>query len=564
MRHTAGLNRRLKWQDRQGRLLSESNAELAGAEADLSIVLCLRDFVEAASSGPLEAQDILAALLACSSRMDAALRKQPLSDAEVSAWVLGDIRGGQTSDLVERVREIVMEAANRTKGSRQTLSHLTAALEWLAEWVLTADQQVLKWLFAKSTGVMEPPTDGADPLDAITSGQQIALLRSRAEALRKERQRLRAGLDDVRRRTTGMTEHIAEPIDPVLDGDIATPGLLLLLCWALKVDAALELWPNPDMPNERENMLLGTHIDVLEWGATDPHFWFAGLWNVLRDAGATLGFGLRPWAVDLLRECVGHPGRLRRMPVPDQGFRARSILGKHIAPILSGHHPNNGIAEEMDSIKAGGSIDVLAMFCLHIASAMQMRDGRPVFRNARHRQAAAWLWSTVLGPYRTRVTSWICEGAELAGELVVVEEPDDTTNVLPDEPGIATDGEHLDVLPETTTWFYVPNPGSTVLKMEPVEIPSDDGGSVLGQFLRHNNVPLVVKPASIVGALDFYSSMPDLVQAQTPYDDLGPQRWHKLKRGAQRIYVRIEEDGRLLFHPYRRKDWKADWINHAA
>ena len=98
----------------------------------------------------------------------------------------------------------------------------------------------------------------------------------------------------------------------------------------------------------------------------------------------------------------------------------------------------------------------------------------------------------------------------------------------------------------------------------PVALPADQRAEAFAAFLRAHGVKALIKPASILGALEYFMTIPAILRATSPYEDLGPHRWHKLKRGALRIYVRIDESGRLLFHPYARKDWRKDLVVFAA
>ncbi len=563
---TYGLDRRLMWQRQQARLLRESSLELEGAEADLAMSLCMLDFMQAGSTGALDTNDILAAFIACGARIDELLLKHPLAGSDVDAWILGDLEDVAVATLTDRIREILLDASMGLIRKCGKSSRMATALEWIGNWAVTTGHQKFKWLFAKTSGFIEPDSSNADRLTAITSGSNIDRLQERAEALRKERRRLIADFDTLLRRTARSAEHIVEPIYPVIDGTVPALGLLHILCWGLHTEALCEFCPEPIRGNERDRVLLDPPADILTLAASDFHFWFAGLWNILRDAGATLGFGLRPWAIDSIRECIDHPGRVKRMPIPHEATRTRSVLGKHIAPVLRGHHPDDGISEEMASIKAGESIKALTLLSIRLAGVTVVQDEDLGIRNNRCNEAASWLWSSVLARHKNRVTQWICEGVDRSGELSAVDELDCTANER-FEP-ISDDTEIpvvADLPEESMTFFYVPNPDAAQFKTVPVEIPADDEeGLAMRHFLSDHNIQLLVKPTSLVGALEFYNSMPDMIRAQTPFDDIGSQRWHKLKRGGQRIYVRTEPDGRLLFHPYCRRDWKPNWINHAA
>jgi hypothetical protein len=77
-------------------------------------------------------------------------------------------------------------------------------------------------------------------------------------------------------------------------------------------------------------------------------------------------------------------------------------------------------------------------------------------------------------------------------------------------------------------------------------------------------IGIVEKPQSILHALEFFRDMPALLRATRSSEVVGARRWHKLKRGGMRIYVRMEPDGRLFFHLFCRRDWKSRWVRHAA
>jgi hypothetical protein len=95
------------------------------------------------------------------------------------------------------------------------------------------------------------------------------------------------------------------------------------------------------------------------------------------------------------------------------------------------------------------------------------------------------------------------------------------------------------------------------------DAPAEGRDDAFAGFLRAQGTDIVVKPGSIVGALEYFRDMPAIDRALTPHETVGTQRWHKLKRGAQRIYVRFE-DGKLFFHLYQRRDWNPNAIKHAA
>jgi hypothetical protein len=235
---------------------------------------------------------------------------------------------------------------------------------------------------------------------------------------------------------------------------------------------------------------------------------------------------------------------------------------------VKGFGGNEGVAAKMLELGTGRSDHGLFVLSSHLATASEQPDEAIGYRNQNHQRTAEFLWAQVIGPAHAEILPWLADGAQASSGIFASPdaeatakqetlEPTEGTPVALPEADDRTNGGKLE------TWYYVPNPASAILAMAPVELRAEGREAVFSDFLLKQRVNLLIKPTSILKALDYFRNMPPMLRAVTPYDDLGNHRWHKLKRGRMRIYVRMESDGRMLFSLIFRRDWRAELVSFA-
>lgn len=436
---------------------------------------------------------------------------------------------------------------------------------WMAEWCATAADEDLDLLFIAVSERELLASLQANGLSAPgISVEYLEEVQRRIGTLETEAAANARAYDDVRGRIDRVAKHVFAPIEDT-KGIEREWGIAasLSLYDAIKCAASIELSKTATRlahdPTEAVEELF------LAAAARDPLFWYVGAISLLRQSNAVLGAGLKQWAIALLAKAIKHPAKIRRATVPPEALATRSVLAKWITPMLVGHHPDDRIADDILNLGMGRSDEGLAIFAAYLAGLGVAPDGEPHFRNRHHRETVEQLWVRLFAPSAEPMLAWIASGVEAAASVHGMEDSEQIAleQPLDPEPGVllpAAD-EGLTVEDDAPrTWHYVPNPAAAALDPIPAVIPPDDGVAVFADFLRTQGAVTQIKTSSIMNALEYFLSMSPTQRAMTPYEDLGEQRWHKLKRGSMRIYVRVEPDGRLLFHPYARRDWRQDLV----
>jgi hypothetical protein len=540
-------------------LRDETAIELARCRQDLRILRFLREMLEEAerlSVPPSAAVEALA--LTVIHTGEALIRR-----GRVCPWITSDEPSSERLAATRTdTRKLVVAMGNSGP-------HIVDAIglhRWMAEWCATAADEDLDLLFIAISERELLTSLQANGLSAPgISVEYLEEVQRRIGTLETEAAANARAYDDVRGRIDRVAKHVFAPMAGS-EGIEREWGIAasLSLYDAIKCAASIEYSNRAtrlahDPTEAVEELFLAT-------AARDPLFWYVGASSLLRQSNAVLGAGLKPWAIALLATTIKHPANIRRANVPPEALATRSVLAKWIAPMLVGHHPDDRIADDILNRGMGRSDEGMAIFAAYLAGLGVAPDGEPHFRNRHHRQTVEQLWLRLFAPSAEPMLAWLASGVEAAAsvhgmedsEQLALEQPPDLEAgvLLPAaEEGLTVEDD------APRTWYYVPNPAAANACLVPIEIPADDGEDVFDAFLRAQVAEMQIKPASIMNALEYFLSMSPTQRAMTPYEDLlGGQRWHKLKRGSMRIYVRVEPDGRLLFHPYARKDWRQDLV----
>lgn len=318
---------------------------------------------------------------------------------------------------------------------------------------------------------------------------------------------------------------------------------------------------------------------ILRVIATGEDFWFIVLFQILARHGGVSGDRLADGAPALLDSMLSHPGRLRRLPVKPGLEAARTALARRILPALCGiPSPIGGPAP--DDGAAAPAEDVLWRCAFRIATA-HARALSAADKADERADGIRALFAEWIAPFPDEIVAFFRRCHELG--MRPDEDPDVAAcaelrrGQIPPEPG-PDEGEDMDggesaalpsampawfeeeapvAEPETPpvrAWFYVREPGNPASSLTEVVLDPDSLEADLGAFMRHEGIPTVVKPSSVLHAIDHYLDLPDDVRAVLPHEVIGTMSWPKLKRGRLRILLRRDGD-RLLFHIYARRDW---------
>lgn len=554
--------RMTRWYGKKRTMLEQLESEVVECTAELNGRLFLREMVAAVAHLQAPPQAMLSVIAMVLIEAGAGLRAaSPTDKAGVATPATHD-------ETTEWMQAIFLRALNRSRRRGVMKPEASACCDWLELWIQTADERQLLGMSASLSdsdafdAVFE---DGA--ASPVVAADQVDLLTRRLAVIQGQHREVLNAYNEINDRLARTAQRILAPYNAVAR-TIYPWGILPLLVNVLVGDMAAALCPIGAEEPTYKTVLQPDRAIFLEAACIDPVFWYIGLTSLLRSSGATLGYGLKKWAVELIAELLRHPKRLREMTVPNEGMRTRSVLIKWIAPVLKGHRGNDQVAAKILELGPARSDHGLLVFAYHLAMASERPDGTIGYRNEDHRRTAVFFWTHLFGPAHAEILKWMADGIQESSGVVAaldketepaaesIEPADGDPVALPEEAERMAPG-----MPET--WYYATNPAAASLNLVPVTMPYDDRYSVFSDFLRSQGIPTLIKPASILHALEFFRDMPSVMRAITRYDDIGTQRWHKMKRGALRIYVRIEPDGQLLFHLLPRRDWRPDLVSYA-
>lgn len=554
----------IKWYRKQRLLWDQARQEFEEQRDDLAALLFLHDAVKAASDLGVAHPDMLWVLRANVVCAGIALHRCGMLD-----WVVHE---SEHADALRRMGEVVRTSLAAMASAKHRRSSIGMIYMWISEWARNAsDQRLLGIFVAFSDKELFDSIERDGIRSSFISPAYIEDMQRGLAALQAECGRQRSAFDGIHDRMERTRRHILEPLVRI-DDNSTVATLVHLLSITMMIATNRDLGSSYQIRKSPELQLLQEYGAILEEACTDPMFWFISLTSTLRSSGAMLGHGLHTWAIDLVAKLIVHPGQIRRAVVPEAAIATRSLFSRWCAPMLKGYHPCDDIASTIVGLGPAQSNQGLLLLAQYLAQLGIKCDGTVGYLNEAHKESVAHLWLNLVGPARDEIFDWIALGVRAAGDmdaLIDVEQTNDQAGgeIAWDPASAAEIGEPeppADVVEETPrTWFYVPNPAAPTLNLLPVEIPANDPEVAFEGFLREQGVETLIKPASILNALAYYESKSPVQRALSPYDDLGGHRWHKIKRGALRIYVRIEPDGRLLFHPYARKDWRQDLVEYA-
>lgn len=552
----------LTWYRRQSRLFAEANEEFSQRYVEWQMLLFLRKAADAASRLEIQPQEMIFTLVLAILKISDAIDKSGLRDLELRGLPETEIAALSTL-LGDVTRNAIAAMATSNDGRVQNLGPFYT---WLNEWAQTTDNDSLAWI---NSSIEDEDVLGAIMRDGFQSTfiapDRIQDLGDKFELISKEHDRRIAAFVHIRDRIGKMRERVMKPLTDTLHTN-AGWGLVSLLCMpmALRIRSTFSPTQEPGRDHDLEIRLGG--METIKTASADPMFWYVALTSTLRDSGAMLGYGLRGWAIELIALLIKHPAQVRRANVPDEAMRTRSLLAKWFAPMLIGFHPRDAIADDIVALGSARSDESLALFAEYLATLSDKPDGASAFRNRDHERSIRHLWDCLIGPAFEEILVWIAHGVKVSADLLppndaALENSDDVWRpvepVINGEADLADD--NADELPRI--WYFVRNPAAQDLDLVPIEIPAHRGEVAFEGLLRAQGVESLIKPESIMNAIDYFLSKSAIQQAVSPYEDLGGHRWHKIKRGRMRIYVHVEPDGRLLFHPYARKDWRQDLVN---
>jgi hypothetical protein len=569
-----------RWQ-RMAQGIEQAEAELREAQIDLSIRRCCHDWQAIASDTGATWKDMYVTAACCA--LNAAQKLcRSLNSPELNWWRDGQLTDDEAVRTADRFREAMFAEASNMRLMPRLRPVVKASAERFALWVASADDGNLLAVLSEVRDLELLEAIGRSAAEDGSQSQHVEThLRERVNALDAEyNRRLREGVA-VTNRLHGTWTRIRAPLDKLLEVETGQ-GFPALLCWTYvnDVDAALLAQPQSE-PVAYRLALQPEHAKLLTAACADHLFWYVGLTSLLRASGAILGDELMSWAPDLFGYTIQHPGKVLRYQVPPDAMWTRSTLAKLIAPMLKGYHPDDGVADRLRALGHDQPVEVLLVFADYLARVAR-KDGKPAaYRNSKHRQLVERLWEEDIGPHCRIILLWMAIGVLTAGEnLPLADQPErnsvpsppadppaealepDTSAQLQTEPTFKYVAEEMQPAAPAVQWFYVRNPRAASLKPIPLDLPAEGRVEAFKTFMACQGIGLIVrKVSSIFAVIEHFLDTPPKIRAQTGYDDLNGRRWHKLKRGAQRIYVRLETDERLLFHPYARRDWKPSWTD---
>lgn len=566
-----GLERLKKWQMHAWHMLEESDASVVAMRDEISTRLACRDLLIAAREIGVAPAVMLFPFSVCSQRAYHTLTETNDGALQLARWMMGRLDSAASLRHGERVRNALFDATAAIRTAPGAPPTASRCQDWLAQWFAESGHEKLRAAFA----VMED-MDLANVVDALRgedledgplSEAGIAELHTAHDLMvQQHEKRLKdyAGIGDRMQR---MQEYVTQPITDVLEGETSVP-FPALLCWTYAMSSRTSLSPFHDGTDVHRLVLRPDQDRFLRLVCSDWLFWYVGLTSILRQSGALGGDRLKSWGVDILAYTVLHPTKVLRMVVPKDAIQTRSVMAKRVAPALKGYHPYDDLGAALREESENGAASTITLISVYLASMAVTTDGRYEYRNAKHRQLVEYLWANAIGPHCEAILSWMAAGVDLASDSCESVEAEIAAltawhpHIVPAEDETSRDTDQDQAQP--ISWFCVSDPRSSRPVIAEFRPATDIADHAFADFLRQQKIKTVIKPGSIARALEFFRDMDDTIRAQTPYDDINGQRWHKLKRGAQRIYVRIESDGRLLFHPYARRDWQPSWVDFAA
>lgn len=461
---------------------------------------------------------------------------------------------GEATAVAQRARRKMLDTASAiTRRQGGPTSAERAAAEIAERWMQREDDESVLWLMFSLLFVVPPddidwdrPDTGALSDEAIaTAAEYSARLRGKLG----EKLAARSQLDERAELQIAFAFDALNRAVEARRKRLHLPTFLAAVNY-LRLKKRFEDETTP--PAGRPRLADPDYLSVACACAADPLFWFVAVTQLLADSGLMENGVLLPAGVALLAGAAGHPKTVGRMPVPAAAERGRALLARWIAPILVGYHPDDEAAKLHAGIPPEESGRVLRSFSEHLAYASSEGDGRPCFRNKRHWKAVVHFWTHLFLPNIAALLKWMEDDLRKFATCAAAD-PDE--RLIPDAPNLCETDDAVAPPPAGETLYYVVDPEAAELRPLPVELPGADREAAFSRQLGERGVDCPIKPGSLLHALEHFREMPPLVRAQSPSEISGGRRWHKLKRGALRIYVRLEDDGRLLFSYFQRRDW---------
>jgi hypothetical protein len=332
--------------------------------------------------------------------------------------------------------------------------------------------------------------------------------------------------------------------------------MLLCLLQSAKYSMAIVKKPWVQDPDARILEQAVDGMSTQECLVTCPEFWYVGLFSLLAETGALDNdAAFKEWTRSLLIDTALHPAQLNRLPVPQQAQKTRSSLAKRIAPLFKGcaMELRDELVYAADKERVDDT-ELLCMLAVCLSGRWLKADGVDRSLSRKEQSIVDDFWLNYIAPRSEALLMQMADQVEGAdgkkGWISVF------GNLWASDDDFDIDEFQIEEPPLPENWYYVTNPGRVDTAVEQVVFScEEDTGTTMENFLRTRKIKPTVKPVSIVTALEHFRDMPEMLRAVMPHEQVENESWHKIKRGKLRILARIEEDGRLLFNVYPRKDW---------
>jgi hypothetical protein len=390
-----------------------------------------------------------------------------------------------------------------------------------------------------------------DAADDAAIDRALADAPGRLEPLRAAYLEAKHSLDEIWDRMDLAEAFVIDPVDQLYRqraGELGDP-LALILAGQLVAECRVRV--HGVRPRRADTSRVPPLPSIAVVGGR-REFWHMVLFQILAQHGAIRDGGFVPGAIELLGALLERPARLTRVPVPRELEKCRTALAKRVAPFV---RPQVLQAEgQILSAAALAAVPqelALAAVSMGLALSLAVDPATKEVGTEAQNKAVQRLIEEYLRPHAGEYIEFLhrCEVLRTAQAPGPAEEapPVEEPALPPEAPAPAP----LRVLP----WFYVDEPGNPRSPRRRVELREEARLEDFTRFLGDRGIPPIVKPVSLLNALDFYLRMPLASRALLPQETVGLVPWPKLKRGRIRILAR-EEDGCLLFHIYARRDWQ--------
>lgn len=298
--------------------------------------------------------------------------------------------------------------------------------------------------------------------------------------------------------------------------------------------------------------------------AVDKYFWNVILCQMCDDCDALRKHQFADWFHSLFQQLIEHPKHFSRLSVSPDVMRARSLFSKSLVPVMLGHD-RTGCQSWLDNARQSKEPNMaLDVYASYLALSVSKRQADGADLDGDVSRSLFILWKKYCLPVMERILLEI-RNAIIEKRYIILgaaDSPDATPSKSNADNDKLADSlsclEALEPAGQEMEWFYVRRPEYGIRDAEPV--PELDDNKI-NDWLWDQDIKTIVKPESVINALNYYCSLPPITRAMTPKETVGHESWDKMKRGKLRILARLESGNKLFFHLYPRKEWEYKNLN---